>query len=142
MKLSTRSRYGIRSLIDLSKNYESRPVSVKDISTRQKISERYLENIFNDLKNAGILGSVKGKGGGFYLERPIESVTIFDIIEVLEGTVMLVSCDDENGACKMSAQCYTRGMWKNLNEKLRESMKQIKLIDVIDMNHGDEDCFV
>lgn len=130
MKLTTRTRYGIRAILDLAKNFKNRPVSIKEISERQNISHRYLENIFHDLKNSGILESSKGKGGGFYLAKPLKDITVLGIIEILEGEVAIVECLSEGFFCDLYNVCPTNKMWKKLNDSLRESFAQVNLGDV------------
>lgn len=127
MKLSTRTRYGIRALLDLAKCYDEKPVSIKEIARRQNISVRYLENIFNELKNAGILGSVKGKGGGFFLAKQLSEITVLSLIDILEGELNIVDCLEDESICKNSTACYTRDMWENLNKAVRNSFSLVDL---------------
>jgi Rrf2 family transcriptional regulator, cysteine metabolism repressor len=131
MKLSTRVRYGIRALIDLSKNYSDRPVSIREIARRQGISFRYLENIFHDLKKSGILGSTKGKGGGFYLASSLGQVSLLDLIDILDGEFCIVDCIGNVDLCENAKTCYTRGMWKKLNGEIRETFARVNLEDVL-----------
>ncbi|MCM8803438.1 MAG: Rrf2 family transcriptional regulator, partial [Candidatus Omnitrophica bacterium] len=92
MKFTTKTRYGIRGLIELGLNYKGRPVLVKEIAKRQNISERYLEHIMLALKKGGILRSIKGgKGGYMFLKDPSE-IKISQIIEILEGPLSPVEC--------------------------------------------------
>ena len=126
MKLSAQSRYAIRALIDLSVNGEGNPVSIKEISARQKISERYLENIFNKLKRSGILESTQGKGGGFILAKNSGSVNLLEIIETLEGSFKIAECVDTHD-CSASEECFTHELWRNLNNKVKDSFEKITL---------------
>lgn len=130
MKLSTRTRYGIRALIDLAHNIDEKPVSVKDIARRQNISTRYLENIFHELKIAGILGSSKGKGGGFYLVKPLKEINILLLIDILDGELAILDCLVDISSCKNPDGCYTRSMWKKLNSEIRQAFARINLEDV------------
>jgi len=126
VKLSAQSRYAIRALIDLSVNGEGNPVSIKEIAARQKISERYLENIFNKLKRSGILESTQGKGGGFVLAKNSGSVNLLEIIETLEGSFKIAECVDTHD-CSASGECFTHELWRNLNSKVKESFEKITL---------------
>lgn len=132
MKLSTRVRYGIRSLIDLAKNYSDHPVSIREIAERQKISFRYLENIFHDLKKTGILGSTRGKGGGFYLTCRLNQVTVLDLIDILDGEFCIVDCLGNDAICDNSKKCLTRNTWKKLNSEIRGSFARVTLEDVME----------
>ncbi len=128
MKLSAKSRYAIRALLDLAINCGGAPVSVKMIAERQKIPERYLENIFNKLKNGGILKSSQGKGGGFILNRKPEDLDLLSVIETLEGSLKIAECVGEQ-KCS-SSECYTHDLWNRLNDKVKESFKKITLKDI------------
>src|SRR5512136_2347991 len=92
MKLSTKSRYGLRALFDIAYNSGNLPVQIQDISRRQEISPRYLEQIFQSLKKAGILKSKRGPQGGYYLSRKPEHITVRDILIAAEGDILLVDC--------------------------------------------------
>lgn len=135
MKLSTRSRYALRALLDLMAFYKEDPVSIRDIAGRQKISERYLENIFHDLRKNGLLSSVKGKNGGFYPGCDLKEVTLLQIIEVLEGDIRIVDCTVRPEECTRSEHCESRLVWTDLNQQFREYLSQIRLSDIQGCNH-------
>ncbi|MDU5111754.1 MAG: Rrf2 family transcriptional regulator, partial [Clostridium sp.] len=90
MKISTKGRYGLRALIDLAINMESENVSIKAISERQSISERYLEQIFSLLRKAGIILGRKGAQGGYILGKEPKDLPIIDILKVLEGDSIFI----------------------------------------------------
>ena len=92
MKLSTKGRYGLRALIDLAQNGGEQPVSITSISTRQDISERYLEQLMSMLKKAGIVRSVRGAGGGYVLVKRLEDISVGDVLRALEGSLEPVDC--------------------------------------------------
>src|SRR5450759_3933895 len=92
MKLSTKSRYGLRALFDIAYNSGNLPAQIQDISRRQEISPRYLEQIFQGLKRSGILKSKRGPQGGYCLTRSPAEITVKDIITATEGGVALVEC--------------------------------------------------
>jgi Rrf2 family iron-sulfur cluster assembly transcriptional regulator len=131
MRLSKKCRYAIKSLIDLVKNYQGAPISIRDISKRQNVSLRYLENIFHDLKKSEILASVKGKGGGFSLSKNIEDISLLDIIEALEGKLEIVDCVAHEDRCDQSTECYTHDLWISLNKTIKDSFQNIKLANII-----------
>ncbi len=130
MKLSTRSRYGIRALLDLAMNSGDKPVSINDIARRQGISPRYLENIFHGLKTAGILGSSKGKGGGFYLSKSLKEISVLTIIDILDGELSIIDCIEHGKDCGRAGECYTRVMWEKLNKDIRNAFSDVNLEDV------------
>ncbi len=131
MKLSTRTRYGIRALIDLARNMKEKPVSIKDIAGRQKISTRYLENIFHQLKAAGILGSLKGKGGGFYLVKPLKDINILSLIDILDGEFAIIDCLLDESSCENIDGCFTRVTWNKINKKIRSAFSEVTLEDIL-----------
>src|SRR4030066_974824 len=94
MRLSTQSRYGVRAIFDIAYHSEGLGTQVKDISRRQGISQRYLEQIFQKLKRAGIIGSKRGPKGGYFLVKKPEEITVGEIIRVTEGDIDPVLCLD------------------------------------------------
>lgn len=122
MRISTKSRYGLRALFDMAYTAGTLPVQIKDISRRQQISHRYLEQIFHSLKKAGILKSKRGPQGGYYLARKPEQITLREILEAAEGDILLVDClDERNGnknPCKFDANCVTQTIWREATEML------------------------
>lgn len=115
VRLSTKSRYGLRALFDIAYNAGNQPAQIKDISRRQEISPRYLEQIFQSFKKAGILRSKKGPQGGYFLTRKPEQITVRQVIEAAEGDTLLVACACEapkgKGRCTMNGQCVTQTVW-------------------------------
>ena len=122
MRLSTRSRYGVRALFDMAYNSGISPVKIMDISRRQEMSPPYLEQIFQSFKKAGILKSRRGSLGGYYLTRMPEQITIKEILEAAEGDTLLVAClDKRNGQkapCKFDTKCVTQTVWHDATETL------------------------
>jgi len=132
MKMSTKSRYGVRAMFELARNYGSYPVSVKVIAKQQEISLPYLEQILNQLSKAGLVRSIKGPGGGFILAKKPEDIKIIDIIFALRESVSPVFCVEENTnkKCQRALNCVTRLLWKKLDEKTREVLESITLKDL------------
>ncbi len=131
MKLSTRSRYAVRAILDLSVHYKGEPVQIKDIAKREKLSIRYLENIFTQLKAAGIINSEKGRGGGFYLAKKPEKITMLDIVQSVEGNLSIVDCVDSPSKCKKASICVSREVWEKISVGVKEILKNITLNDLI-----------
>ncbi|HOK79610.1 MAG TPA: Rrf2 family transcriptional regulator [bacterium] len=130
MFLSTRVRYGVRALIELGMNYQKQSVLLKDISKRQNLSLKYLDHIFMQLKTKGIIKKIKAKKGGYLLAKPPEKITLYEIIEAIEGVRRIECLDDEN-ICSRSSHCGARIVWKRLNAKVDEVLKNITLKDFI-----------
>lgn len=136
MTISTKSRYALRALIDLAVHYSGKPVLLKEIAKRENISLRYLENIFTKLRTAGLLKSVKGRGGGFLLARDPENINLLDIVLLLDGDTAISQCVDEPLACKRSKICITRGVWVDLNNNFREYLESVTLNNLMKEYNG------
>jgi len=132
MRFSTKTRYGLRALIDLGIYYEGKPVFVKDIAKRQNLSERYLEHIMLTLKKAGILRSIKGgKGGYAFLKDPSE-IRVREIVEILEGTISPVECVEKKEICGRSENCVARELWSRIKEEILKFFDGITLKELIE----------
>ena len=121
MKLSTRARYGMRALMDLTLHSTGQPVQLKDIAERQKISLSYLEHLVIPLISAGIVKSVRGAHGGIMLAKPPEDVRLKQILEVLEGPLAPVDCLRDAHSCPRSGLCATQDVW----DEMRTAMEKI-----------------
>ena len=131
MKLSTKSRYGLRALYDMAYHAGNQPAQIKDISRRQQISPRYLEQIFQDLKGAGLLKSKRGPQGGYTLTRKPSEITVLDVVKATEGKLSLVDCEKANKAtCAFDMQCVTQRIWREAGDKLAEYFATITLDDL------------
>ncbi|MRR16840.1 MAG: Rrf2 family transcriptional regulator [Deltaproteobacteria bacterium] len=130
MKLSTRSRYGMRMMTDLAGHYGENPVLLKDIAKREDISEKYLSLIVIPLRGAGLLQSIRGAGGGYRLAHKPENITVRDIWQALEGEICLVDCVKDAKRCPRVSTCPTRDMWGLLGQKLSETLQSITLADL------------
>ncbi len=131
MRLSTKSRYGLRALFDMAYNAGMLPAQIKDISRRQDISPRYLEQIFQNFKKAGILKSKRGPQGGYCLARKPEQITVREILEAAEGDTLLVECSGEKrrgkGECVLDGSCVTQEVWRTAGDRLNEYFSQLTL---------------
>lgn len=137
MKLSTKSRYGLRAIFDMAYHAGNLPAQIKDISRRQKISPRYLEQIFQDLKRAGLLKSRRGPQGGYTLAKDPAEVTVKDVIEAAEGEVFLVACTKREKSCAAQCdfddQCVTQKIWDEANKRLNDYFGSLTLKDMCEM---------
>jgi len=130
MRLSTRGRYAVRSLIDLALNMDDGYVSLQSISQRQEISLHYLEQIFNKLKKSNIVESKKGLGGGYLLARPATEITIGDIIRSVEGPIAPVHCvnpGSEKDKCDKADNCIAHMLWTQLEKKMENFLDDVNL---------------
>jgi len=130
VKLSTRSRYGARLMVDLALHYNQGPVQLSEISKRQDISVKYLEQILIPLKKAGYVVTVRGPKGGYMLADPPEEITMAQIVELLEGRRNLVACMANPEICSRSDVCITKNLWEELTEMIYEKLESITLADL------------
>jgi len=121
MKLSTRFRYGCRAMVDLAMHDDREAIALEVLATEQRIPERYLAKIIQDLRRSGLIRSVRGAHGGYVLSRPASDITLLDVWEALEGPVSPVDCLERPGECLMADECVTREVW----EKLRQAMQDV-----------------
>jgi Rrf2 family cysteine metabolism transcriptional repressor len=131
MLFSTRTRYGLRAILDIALHYKGKPVLLREIALREGISMRYLENIFVKLRTAGILASCKGRGGGFYLSRDPAHIHLLDIIEVLEKDIAFSTCTEEASSCRRAEYCLSREAWTSINQSFKKSLGAITIADLI-----------
>lgn len=137
MKISTKGRYGIRALIDLAINVEKENVTIKTISERQNISERYLEQIFSLLRKGGIIVGKKGAQGGYNLIKNKSELTIGEILRVLEGKNILIDINplEENDI----ENFVNKNLWCNINKIISDYFDSITLEDLVeDYNSSEE----
>ena len=114
MKISTRGRYATRAMLDLALHYGKTPIQLKDISTRQAISLRYLEQIISPLVAAKIVVSTRGPRGGVMLARPPRKIKLSEVIQVLEVPISPVECVENPGICTRASSGVARDVWTDL----------------------------
>lgn len=134
LKLSTKGRYGVTAMFDLAVRYGQGPISIKEISERQFISEPYLEQLFASLRKAGLISSIRGAQGGYILAYHPEDIKVGDIIRVLEGPIAPTHCvnEDDSFLCEKSNICVTRDIWLKLRDSINDVIDEISLADMVD----------
>lgn len=131
MKISTRGRYALRLMIDLAENRDLGNISLKDISQRQDISLKYLEQIASPLTKAGLIKSTRGAQGGYSLVYPPHHYTPLDILKVVEGPVACVSClETEVNLCPRYNECHVVSFYKGLNKAINDYLASYTLEDL------------
>ena len=129
--ISTRGRYALRVLVDLAEQNSDRYITLREIAERQEISEKYLESIVKDLVKAGILDGLRGKGGGYRLKQSAEELNVFDILQLMEGTLAPVAClEDGSRSCARAGNCRTLPLWKGLDGVVREYLSGFTIRDL------------
>lgn len=130
MKISTKGRYALRVMIDLAINNKGEYISIKEISERQEISNKYLEQIISKLNKAGYLKAARGNNGGYMLTRLPKDYTIGDILRVTEGNLEPIKCISEN-CCNKKAECKSYSFWKELDNVIETFVDSKTLEDLI-----------
>jgi len=131
MKLSTRSRYGTRMMLDLAQHYDQGPVQIGDVSKREDISVKYLEQLIIPLKKANFIKSVRGPKGGHMLAKPPEEITVGEIVRILEGGINLTNCIENPEVCDRTSDCLTRGVWEEASKAMYEKLDSVTLSKMI-----------
>jgi Rrf2 family protein len=135
MTLSTKTRYGLRILIQLAEIYgQNIAVKGKDIAIKQNFTEAYLEQIMIKLKEAGLIRTERGRNGGYILVKSPDDITILDVLEVFEGRLDLVRCKEDTKVCPMIRQCKTTRAWKKLSDTFRAEASKLSLTKILEMN--------
>ena len=140
MRLSTKTRYGVRAIFDIAYHGQDQPqaaAQARDIARREDIPLRYLEQIFQDLKRAGLVDSKRGPRGGYYLKRPAADITLAEVVRALQGPIeetFLV--EEEDGAAARTGQGassrqITAGLWKELADHVSTWFGGVTIADLV-----------
>ena len=131
MKLSTRSRYGTRIILELARRKNEGPIQAGDISSKQRISVKYLEQLIRTLKQARLVTSVRGPKGGHMLTKDPAEITLGQIVSLYEGQSELVGCISAPENCAMSPECKVRLAWQDATLALYRSLDNISIADLL-----------
>ena len=138
MKLSTRSRYGTRALLELALHRGEEPVLLKEIAKRQQISLPYLEHLIAPLIAGRIIRSTKGPRGGVSLAKSPEEIKLSEVMQLLEGSVAPVECINDPGICDRSEFCVTRDIWNELKKVMDGVLESTTLQDLVERHKKKE----
>ncbi|RKY85085.1 hypothetical protein DRQ11_10495 [candidate division KSB1 bacterium] len=130
MNLSTKGRYGLRAMVELALHYGEGPILLKEIAKRQEISEKYLEQLIIPLKIASMVKSTRGAHGGYELTVPPEQIKVYEVIQVLEGSLAPVGCIDNPTICPRSSTCVTRDLWMRMKQSMVKVLNSITLAEL------------
>ena len=143
MKISTRGRYALRMMLDLAVNNNGEPIRLKDISKRQGISDKYLEQIISILNKAGFVRSIRGPQGGYMLNREPKEYTVGMILRLTEGGLAPVAClDYEPNDCERRNECVTLILWEKLNDAIKSVVDNITLQDLVQWQMEKSDNYI
>ena len=133
MKLSTKGRYGLKAIFELAlKEEENLPLSLKYIADKNGLSEQYLEQIFAILKKSGLVKSVRGSQGGYYLSKPSSQITVGQVLRALEGPMAPADCVlEEDADCENSDFCVTKVVWQRIKDSVDGVIDSVTLKDMV-----------
>ncbi|NPV49469.1 MAG: Rrf2 family transcriptional regulator [Armatimonadetes bacterium] len=131
MRVSTRTRYGVRAMMELAIHDGPEPVSVRQIAEAQELPVKYLEQLIAALRAAELVRSQRGIGGGYLLTRRPEEITVADIYEALEGPLVPVECLSDSVECSREDICATRDVWSRVTDAVREVLTATTLADLV-----------
>ncbi len=135
MRLTTKSRYGTRLILDLALYATDRPAPLSDVSKRQNISLKYLEQLVSKLKKDGFINSQRGPFGGHMLAKLPDEIYVGDIVRSLEGTAAITDCAEEDeklcGICNKAGECLSRWVWREASRAMFERLDAISIADLL-----------
>ena len=137
MRLTTKGRFAVTAMIDLGLNHGSGPVTLAEISGRQKISLSYLEQLFGKLRRHGLVESVRGPGGGYHLARDMGEVSVADIILAVDEPIDATQCGGKEN-CDDDKKCLTHDLWAALNERIFDYLGSVSLRQLVDSQKAKE----
>ena len=132
MKLSTRTRYAVRAIIELAQNGNNQPLQLKIIAQRQDISVKYLEQLMAVLRSGGFVRSVRGSKGGYVLAKAPDQIKLSDVFHCLEGPVATTECVEDADYCRRSLDCAARNLWTRVEAAVNEVLDSVTLKDLLD----------
>jgi len=132
MKLSTRTRYGVRAILQLAVNYGKGPLQTRAIARDQNISVKYLEQLMAILKAGGFVRSLRGSKGGYTLARPPNQIKLSDVFNALEGSVLTVECLENDNYCAQTVDCVARQLWAQVQQAIDSVLQSTTVQDLID----------
>ena len=131
MRLTTKGRFAVTAMMDLALHHGSGPVTLAEISGRQKISLSYLEQLFGKLRRHRLVDSVRGPGGGYCLAKELGAVTVADIILAVDEPIDATQCGGKEN-CQDEQKCLTHDLWAALNERIFDYLGSVSLRQLVE----------
>lgn len=132
MKLSSRTRYGMRAILELALEYGNAPLQIKTIAKREDISNKYLEQLIAMLKASGLVRSIRGPRGGYVLAKPPAEVQLKEVFLTLEGPMLPAECLEHAEFCPRCTDCATRQIWHELQGAIMGVLESVTLADLME----------
>lgn len=138
MKLSTKSRYGLKAILDIALYSDNGTVSISEISDRTKISVNYLEQLIPRLKKAQLVTSIRGAQGGYRLAKDAKLISVGEILRALEGDLALVNCvsEDNDNSCESAGLCVTKYVWQKVNTSITNTVDNMMLSELVEQSRN------
>ena len=131
MKLSTRTRYGMRAMLELAEEYGKGPLQIKVMAQNQDISIKYLEQLMTILKTSGFIRSIRGPRGGYLLAKDPGQVKLSEIFTALEGPLVTAECVEDKNYCARASDCVTRQLWTQVQNVIYNLLDSMTLKDLV-----------
>lgn len=143
MKISTKGRYALRLMLDLAQNNTGEMIRIKDVAARQKVSEKYLEQIITSLRRAGYVKSLRGAQGGYRLAKEPREYTVGMILRLTEGDMAPVDClEGDVNECERQYVCTSVRLWMMLDDAIKSVIDHVTLQDMLDWNKENGDNYI
>lgn len=140
MKISTKTRYALRFLVDLAMHEQAGFVSLPDIANRQEVSKKYFESIVSKLKQCGFVVTTRGYMGGYRLARPASEITLGEVMRLTEDEFEMVHCLKSPNPCSRGGSCATLAFWHQFQDRINSYLDSVTLQDVVDLQRGGDSC--
>lgn len=131
IKISTKGRYASRMMLYLAEHFEEGLLHMKDIAQAEEVSEKYLSQLILPLKVAGLIKAGRGAHGGYALSRPPAEIRLLDVLNAVEGPIVLVECVKNAEVCNRSSQCVMRDIWDEFGLNIQTMFQNLSLADVL-----------
>jgi Rrf2 family protein len=126
-------------MLELAYHYGEGPIELKEIAKKENISLKYLEQVINPLRAAGLLKSIRGSKGGYSLAKPPSEICLYDVVETLEGPLNLLECLRDSKVCQKVPSCVTRDIWREVSEAISKIFYSITLEDMVNRKRDKEE---
>jgi Rrf2 family iron-sulfur cluster assembly transcriptional regulator len=135
MQIRTQGRVAINAILDIAVHGANKPVSLADVSERQGVSQSYLEQLFQKLRQQGLVASFRGRGGGYQLNRGLATISVADVINTVDGASFACVSSNDGERCSGTQACLTNGLWCRVNDYLHDHLRTVSLESVLAESH-------
>lgn len=132
MKITAKSRYALRMLLDIAVSGDGGPRTIKEIAASQGISQKFISRLAVPLRRAGLLATERGVNGGLRLSRQVGDITLLDIVEATDGRLSLLKCLSHPGSCRRQGHCAAENAWRQANESFARTLRSIRLSSIVE----------